>query len=337
MWESAQGYSVIAIIPTTLTINSLPNVDHILERLTSSPRNRETVARLVRGYLRYFPLTVGKRTVWDRVIEPYLLWHPLEFIARTRFGARLAGNAEDLVQQFIFFFGLWEPNVTHWLQRQLVAGDTFVDVGANIGYFALLASRAVGESGRVIAIEASPSIFSALRANLDRNRARNVCAVNMAAARAAGKLPIYRASEHNVGETTAVAGQGFALEAEIEADTLEAIVTSEVLRAARLVKIDIEGGELAVVESLRGFLADSPARLEFIVELHPQRLAAQNQRAEDVLRIFADAGFHCYRLENDTWAHSHLPPFAEPVPRRFTGEVDEEMNLVFSRRNAEAI
>lgn len=318
-------------------MRSLTNFESLLDRLTASPRKREATSRLVRSYVRYFPIALGKRTVWDRVVEPYLLWHPLAFIARTRFGARLAGNAEDLVQQFVYFFGLWEPNVTHWLQRQLAPGDTFIDVGANIGYFALLASQGVGKSGRVIAIEASPSIFAALRANLDRNRAGNVRAVQMAATRAAGKLPIYRASEHNVGETTAVAVQGFELEAEVEADTLEAIVTREVLRAARFVKIDIEGGELGVVESLRGLLADSPARLEFIVELHPELLAAQNHRAEDVLRIFADAGFHCYRLENDTWAHSHLPPFAEPVARRFGGDVDEEMNLVFSRRNADAL
>ena len=49
---------------------------------------------------------------------------------------------------------------------------------------------------------------------------------------------------------------------------------------------------------------------------------------------FRSAGFHTYRLEHDGWAHSCIPPFAHAPAVRFSGPIDEEMILVFSRRDS---
>lgn len=311
------------------------SLDSILERLTAAPRRRRIVTRITRTYLRHAPWAAGKHALWDRVVEPYLAWNDHPFVVRTTFGARLRGNTRDLVQQFIYYFGVWEPAVTGWIARQLAPGDTFVDVGANIGYYALLAAGVVGREGKVIAIEASPGIFRELEANLALNRSASVTALHIAAAAERGKLRLYRSSEHNIGETTSVAAPGFEPEEEVDAAPLAEIVPA--LAIARLVKLDIEGAEAGVIGSLRDYLPTAPARQEWIVELHPELLAQQGRSAEEILRAFADAGFHAYRLENECWAHRYIPPLPEPRAPRFTGPVDEEMNLVFSRRDAESV
>lgn len=71
-------------------------------------------------------------------------------------------DTQDLIQRYLYLFGAWEPHLTGWLRRRLRPGDGFVDVGANIGVFSVLAARLVGESGRVVAIEASADVHRRL-------------------------------------------------------------------------------------------------------------------------------------------------------------------------------
>jgi hypothetical protein len=136
---------------------------------------------LLRTYVRYAPRALWKQRLWDRVVEPRFAWHRRRFVARTRFGAAIAGETTEILQQYIYYFGLWEPEITRWIERALQPGDGFIDVGANIGYFSLLASKLVGERGAVVAIEPSPELFAALEAHVARNGAGNVRMASVAA------------------------------------------------------------------------------------------------------------------------------------------------------------
>src|SRR5205807_5464610 len=156
----------------------------------------------LRAYLRYSPIRAGKERVWTRVVEPRFAWQRHAFVARTRFGARMAGDTEDILQQYLYFFGEWEPNLTAWLARTLRPGDVFVDVGANIGYFSVLAAGLVGPAGAVVAVEPSPTAFGMLVANLARNDAANARAVNLAAADRHAAVDVYRGPPSALGHTS---------------------------------------------------------------------------------------------------------------------------------------
>src|SRR5437867_4093793 len=108
-------------------------VDRLLTRLTASPQLTRWLIPLVRAYIRYVPLAAGKRSVWERLVNPYLAWEPHPFVARTVFGSDIAGDAQDILTQYVYYFGVWEPHITRWVQGRLRQGDTFIDVGANIG------------------------------------------------------------------------------------------------------------------------------------------------------------------------------------------------------------
>ncbi|HEY3128368.1 MAG TPA: FkbM family methyltransferase, partial [Acidobacteriota bacterium] len=159
--------------------------DVIKNAFEASPGSMKTIARNLlipplRAYFRYAPSSFGKKTLWAH-LAAHLWWLESYVKAKTIFGSAVCADAADIVGRYIYYFGIWEPNLTNWISERLLAGDTFVDVGANIGYYSLLASKLVGESGRVVAVEALPQIFGILRDNLQANCAGNVRPVNIAA------------------------------------------------------------------------------------------------------------------------------------------------------------
>jgi len=269
--------------------------------------------------------------VWNHVVEPYMQCADYSFSGTTQFGAVICGNTEDVIQRYIFYFGVWEPNLTHFLSTRLREGDVFVDVGANIGYFTLCASKLVGSTGRVVAIEASPTIFSQFLGNLKRNGTTNVEALNMAASDHTGKTSIFLAGTTNIGETSTVRREGLRYECEVSADTLDNLLASRDAASIRMIKIDVEGSEWQVVAGMREVLSRAPAHLEVMVELRPESLG---HTVDEILGEFRRAGFLPYRIDNDYSARSYLSwDFGRPA--RIRSPVAAQTDVVFSRIDAD--
>ena len=85
----------------------------------------------------------------------------------------------------------WEPNETRLTIGKVRQGNVFVDIGANIGYYTILASRLVGKSGKVFAFEPEPSNFEILAKNVELNKCDNVVLENKAVALKSGKLELF--------------------------------------------------------------------------------------------------------------------------------------------------
>src|ERR1700722_13409006 len=150
-------------------------------------------------------------------------------------------NPSDLIQSYVFHFGVWEPEISHLVGQILRPGDVFVDIGANVGYDTLLGSSLVGPQGQVIAIEASPITFAKLKENIALNKSTNIRAVNVAVSDRVGRLDLFDVSERNSGAATTVAGRGSKVVASVEALPLTQILTPAEISSVRLIKIDVEG------------------------------------------------------------------------------------------------
>jgi FkbM family methyltransferase len=86
-------------------------------------------------------------------------------------GARLTVDITEFTTFGLYFTGRrYEPRTTDYLTGSLGPGDTFVDIGANHGYFTLVAASRVGASGRVYAFEPNPPVFRQLAAHVRLNR-----------------------------------------------------------------------------------------------------------------------------------------------------------------------
>jgi FkbM family methyltransferase len=296
---------------------------------------------LSRAYMRYAPIATGKPLLWSRLIDPYFAWHHRRFAARTVFGMKMHGDSADIIGQYIYYFGLWEPDITAWIKRRLVPGDVFLDVGANIGYYSLLASHLVGPHGSVIAVEASPTTFRTLLDNIAINGLANVRALNLAASDHPGRLKLYRGSEHHSGLATVVKERGFELGTEIEAEVpaapLNSILSVEEMRRLRIAKIDVEGAEAQVVAGMESLIEQGRPDLEIIIEIDPVLLERQGKSAEAALAPFLRAGYHAYVLTNDYSPYAYMRRHRNLRAARLQGPLKAYADVALSREDAESL
>jgi FkbM family methyltransferase len=229
----------------------------------------------------------------------------------------------DQIQSRIFFFGVWEPAISGYISAALNPGDTFIDVGANVGYYSLLASKLVGRKGHVFALEASPTIFGQLKANLARNDALNVTARNVAITTTRCKVPIYLQGAHNIGASTILSDvaetKGAVLEAMVDGAPLKDVVDIDAICAARIIKIDVEGAEQLVVKGIMDILPKLSDSTEVVMEI------ADSQGRDVLLDLFIQAGFTPYVIPNSYLPDFYIAPPAQalrPYEDGSTGMID---------------
>ncbi len=276
--------------------------------------------------MRRLPLRAGRLAF--RAYHKLLRTLRPTYIGTTYFGARMVCDPRDLIQRMILYFGIWEPDVSCAIEAALSGGDVFVDVGANIGYDSLLAARKVGATGRVVAIEASARTLSMLEGNLALNGARNVRAVRVAVADKPGKLELYEPDAGNIGRATVLASRGGERLETVDALPLAAILSPDEIARLRLIKMDIEGAEPAVLRSIIAELARFPAAMEIIVEASPQ----DDPQWQEIFAAFKARGFSAYEIENSYELDWYLA-WRRPTPlRKIEILSDRQQDLLFSRR-----
>ncbi|WP_322974649.1 FkbM family methyltransferase [Actinacidiphila epipremni] len=287
--------------------------------------------RLLRCYVRYVPGPFGKPQLAEHLSD-YLKHHPLAVTARTRDGSVYPVVTSDVIQRYQWLFGVWEPHLTAWMRSRLTPGDVVIDVGAHTGYFTLLASRLVGPTGSVIAIEPSPAFHSALKANLAANGCNNVRTINAAVSDTHRRMTFYLERATNLGGTTAVRPRSVTATFEADAAPLPTLLTASELAAARVIKVDAEGGEAGVVQGLAPVLGLLRHDAELVIEVSPGLLAKQNRSVDEVLAPLHRHGFQPHRLANDYAASSYPAALRRPAsPARWHGPITEMSDLVFSR------
>jgi FkbM family methyltransferase len=161
--------------------------------------------------------------------------------------------------------GKVEPEVQHTVVGLLRPGDTFVDVGASVGFFALLAARVIGPDGAVVAFEPSTAQADSLRTNVALNDFTNVDVAEMALSDRAG-IAFLDAPGTATATLVAAAGPGAAA---VETITLDAYRRQRPHVAPAVVKVDVEGHEEAVLAGMRETLRT--VRPALVVELHDSR------------------------------------------------------------------
>jgi FkbM family methyltransferase len=270
---------------------------------TAKSRIVDCVAYLLSFITQLTEVVSIRRFVIHKLFEPYVGWRRLNLIGKTNFGLKMHLVLPDSIQTSIFMTGEWEPAVSKIIADSLEPADIFIDVGANIGWHTLLASKIVGTSGKVYAIEASPGIFLKLKKNVDLNRIDNVKLMNVAASNGPGKVQIWTAPEGNLGHSTIVEAvaiaDGHSLEADIPCDTLASLIPLADLLSARMIKIDIEGAERLAIEGVENLMSRFSERTEWLIELSPSFSASGPADADWIFGIFINAGYRAYQIKNE--------------------------------------
>src|SRR5687768_16788894 len=169
-------------------------------------------------------------------------------------------------------------------------GDSVWDVGANVGYYSRKFAEAVGDSGRVYAFEPSPITAQRLRAAIgDDGR---VAIIDKALGRTPARLQMVQGEDELGATSRIVADDESAVAMTIEVDSGDRLVEASEVAAPNVVKIDVEGHELDVLEGMRALLRESTLRA-VCVEVHFQLLHERGQpgAASEIEKLLKSAGF----------------------------------------------
>jgi FkbM family methyltransferase len=141
-----------------------------------------------------------------------------------------------------YWLGSYEFHKQKALQEALKVGDVVYDIGANVGFYSLLASVIIGDSGFVYSFEPSPDNVRELRKHLELNQIKN-CSVIDAAVSSVDGQAIFDPSDDRCTGHLAVSGN-----VRVPTLTLDGLVSRREIRPPHLMKIDIEGAELACLQ-----------------------------------------------------------------------------------------
>lgn len=172
---------------------------------------------------------------------------------------------------FGFLSGMHEGHVRNIIDRHVQLGDVCLDVGANIGYFAMMMADRVGAKGKVYAFEPVPETYGvlALNARLAGDSGRNLVPIHAAVSSSTGELSICRNTHSTLNQVSALTQLSANAADRVSATTL--VSALEKLKCGdpiSLLKIDVEGHELAVLQGAQPLLASGRIR-RMVLEVTP--------------------------------------------------------------------
>lgn len=204
----------------------------------------------------------------------------------------------------------YETMTTRLILESLMDWDTFIDVGANNGYFTVLASKKVGKEGTVYAFEPASTTYKRLTRNLELNNCDNVKAHNLAVSNRRGKTSFYEFPDRD-GENSLVPLSG------TKEITVDVVTLDEMCQNVRpkIVKIDVEGYEREVLEGARHVIFDNNASI--ILEYNRHVLLRKKENFDDLLKMLTREGYKMRMVDeagmrignSDIRDHHDLHPF----------------------------
>lgn len=239
--------------------------------------------------------------------------------ARTFWGEPMLVFNDEEVSRQLFAFGSFETPLVNFMTRYLQPGDTVFDVGAHVGFFALLATRLVGEHGAVHAFEPTPTTFSLLKRNIGWHPAARLA--RAAAWSRAGQIVLHTLAHHHAAYNTA---RQFRLPdtdpAALESASIEVpCLALDDYAAAHgawpaFVKIDVENAERDVIAGMRRLFAEVRPVVSLEVgdeaglgspEIGSSRDLLQRVMAHDYVPLEARRDrFHLHALRDD-WRYAY--------------------------------
>jgi FkbM family methyltransferase len=234
------------------------------------------------------------RTMWNlrfrgkaRMLSPLV---PRTGFRKARvFGTRIDLDLADWVQRMMYM-GCYERAETNCVCRYLRPGMTFIDVGANAGYFTYLAAPRLGPSGRIVAIEPDPVLFAKFASAVRDNQHAQVATLNVGLGRVAGELSLFippTGTGNRAPTMTPVVGWE---EVRVPVRTLDDVLDEMRIEHVDLLKLDVEGFEGEVLAGAARALAASQIRA-VLCEFNSYWLGENGTSSDQLWQTLLDFGF----------------------------------------------
>lgn len=211
-----------------------------------------------------------------------------------RLGNFLYHHAFALYQPMYAFFKRKQDRMEIRLLKQYIhPGDTVMDIGANIGFYAGILSRLVGDNGAVHCFE--PDVTNYNHLQRVTNGLRNLHLNNKAAGPETKKIKIYTSPELNVDHRT-YRPDTYAEEIEIDAVSIDDYLRNN--PKADFIKMDIQGFEMEAIKGMTQVLSQNQ-NIKIVSEFWPYGLSAAGSSVNEYFNYLTYLGFNCYLMQND--------------------------------------
>ncbi len=217
---------------------------------------------------------------------------------------RMRLDLEDRgISRTLLLFGQRELEHKLMLERVLEPGMTVLDIGANIGYYALMELRLIGSAGTLVAVEPSPANVVLLRHNLALNGYTDVEVHQAAVSDRPGRRELFLSAMSNLN-TFHDTGTG-RLHLSGETVEVETVTVPQLMagRALHLIRMDVEGHEVEVINGLLPAVEAGEMAPMILFETHLSRYGAEHDMESTLRRAF-DAGYRVQMAGSSSGAGS---------------------------------
>ncbi len=233
------------------------------------------------GIDKQFPFLVGLFKKVYGILSP-----DVEFLVDIPLDSKIYVSGKDSgLGLFLRTNKTFEPIQTKKFINSIKNGNVVFDIGANVGYYTVIASKLVGNKGKVYAFEPDKRNFNLLKRNLFLNNCQNVEIINKAIG-AKNKTAFLKLDSGNFGEST-LSEKG---NVPVEIVTLDSFCRSKNIKIVDLIKIDVEGGEKDVLSGGNN-LFEGNQRTKLFMECNPESLKNFKLSFEDLIVKIKNTGF----------------------------------------------
>lgn len=288
---------------------------------------KAVIRKLVYARLDWMPLSEASALWW---VEKMKRW-PAIFAGQAYvttstvdFGALMKLGVVDVIERNLLLHGSWDQDIAKAMREFIQQGATVIDIGANIGYFSLLASQLVGSQGKVLCIEPSQKNLSRLCEHLWLNRCSNTTILSVAAGRHDGWADICFPTYNNAGAAT------LRPVSSVQAQSTLQVALDDVFESHGIspdfIKLDVEGFELEALKGMeRTLLRCGPL---IVCELTEQFLNELGQSSRELIAFMESLGYRC-----STISTSSSVPVGTLLSATDASLPGDQLDVVFSQVN----
>ena len=246
--------------------------------------------------LKIKPLRKHYFGIYKKFILPKKIFSKTNFITKYDSTLKIKVNLSDWIQQQIFFLDYSDINGISFLKKTLKKDNVFIDIGANIGAYTLIASKLVEKTGMVIAFEPVNTINKMLIENIMMNDLTNITVEKKAVYDQNTNLELFISNEQNMGMSSILNHSHESGEKQkIEAITLDNYVQLKKLAKIDLVKIDIEGAEIHALKGMKQSLVKFKPTL--IIEISDGILENSSVKSNAIYDFLFDLNYVPYNID----------------------------------------
>ncbi len=268
----------------------------------SKPKNEN----LLYGWVDTILCWLFRHVKQNEISQRIALWWGFRFrgtpkVVRLRTGQLMIVDPTDYLQCLIYYLGMFEPHCINLLEKLLKGGDTFIDIGGNIGLFSMVASSKVGAAGKVITFEPAPFHCETIRKNIRLNNFSNIDLYETALGDAPGEVELVMPKGGNQGSYS-ISFQSNAeheiLKAVVPVSKLDDIVQKNKisLENLSLIKMDIEGAEMLALGGMEELFKRLPSVL---IEFNETALQRFGTSTRDLYTWFKDRGYAGWMIKDN--------------------------------------